>query len=358
MCVYKCGHCPECLAEKRKDYTVRSYFEMSFNNYNGYSPKFLTLTFDEEHYLECLKHGTFVREFQLFMKRLRKYVHDKLDNRTTIHYIRTVEIGKNGRLHFHVALFGVPFIPAAAYDGTLPKELRKDGRPKKRQICLWPCGFVKIKKLSSVGGLKYVCKYISKPTIDAQIKAYNVKRKAQVSKSFGVPCESLPNSYLKSLVDAPFVLIDGYKYFIGKYLCSKLLENSYDTEIVNKFRDKKINRECEQRQQLYKFCVDHLGYDCGCISLRSPRIDAVDEYTNLARLLYQSKHNTIEDFKKINRDLQKSVDTDFIELRAVVGRNKRTNQVYIKRYEYFSKYSNSEVETFDISTFSRCQVNG
>ena len=96
-CQWKCGVCPECLAEKRKDYTVRSYLELA-KGYKKIPPKFYTLTYNAMSYILSLRDKSFTRDWQLFVKRLRKYTGNK-----DIRYIRTVELGsQHERLHFHV----------------------------------------------------------------------------------------------------------------------------------------------------------------------------------------------------------------------------------------------------------------
>lgn len=70
-----------------------------------YWSKFLTLTFDEN-----IRDLTVANSmFTLFMKRLNYKLFSSKD--AIIKYLAIVEFQKNGRVHFHVVLFNLPFIP-------------------------------------------------------------------------------------------------------------------------------------------------------------------------------------------------------------------------------------------------------
>lgn len=94
-----CGQCIGCRLEKSRQWAVRCVHEAQLYQDNCY----ITLTYDDHNIPadNSLEH----RDFQLFMKRLRKKFSDK-----TIRYYMAGEYGeKNQRPHFHAALFNHDF---------------------------------------------------------------------------------------------------------------------------------------------------------------------------------------------------------------------------------------------------------
>ena len=94
-----CGQCMGCRLEKSRQWAMRCMHEASMHEENC----FITLTYNNE----SLPHlGSLVkRDFQLFMKRLRKKY-----NGRSIRYYHCGEYGEfNGRPHYHACLFGHDF---------------------------------------------------------------------------------------------------------------------------------------------------------------------------------------------------------------------------------------------------------
>lgn len=93
-----CGQCSGCRLERSRQWAVRCYHEASLHEENC----FVTLTYNKQHLpADC---SLRVREFQLFMKRLRK----KYGN--NIRYYACGEYGDtNGRPHYHACLFNHDF---------------------------------------------------------------------------------------------------------------------------------------------------------------------------------------------------------------------------------------------------------
>lgn len=94
-----CGQCIGCREDRAKSWAVRCMHEMRLHRENC----FITLTFDDE-FLPA--NGSLVkRDFQLFMKRLRKAFPNQV-----IRYLHVGEYGeKYGRPHHHAILFGIDF---------------------------------------------------------------------------------------------------------------------------------------------------------------------------------------------------------------------------------------------------------
>lgn len=99
-----CGQCVNCRLRRARDWATRCVHEAQMHEHNEY----ITLTYDDDHYTPSLIY----RDFQLFMKRLRKQraCFDVTTWQYTPRYYMAGEYGElNGRPHFHAALFGVRF---------------------------------------------------------------------------------------------------------------------------------------------------------------------------------------------------------------------------------------------------------
>jgi hypothetical protein len=174
-----CGQCIGCRLERSRQWAIRCLHEASLHNFNC----FITLTFDQKHLLDRSNPFTVdPRDFQLFMKRLRKRLwQDHLRRYTLLYRISGIfsksltrwlanklfnspryfscgEYGdKFGRPHYHACLFGVDFP-----DKVLWKEV--NGFPlytSKILSSLWPFGFSSIGAVSFESAA-YVARYIMK----------------------------------------------------------------------------------------------------------------------------------------------------------------------------------------------------
>lgn len=108
-----CGHCISCRLKYSRDWANRCMLEAQEHDHNY----FITLTYDNEHLppaLECVApetgeievspvHSLVKRDFQLFMKRLRKHYSDQ-----KIRFFGCGEYGAESmRPHFHIIAFGL-----------------------------------------------------------------------------------------------------------------------------------------------------------------------------------------------------------------------------------------------------------
>lgn len=93
-----CGQCVGCRLERSRQWAIRCVHEAQMHEQNC----FITLTYNDEHLPE--DRSIDVREFQLFMKRLRfKYG-------SGIRFFHCGEYGeKTRRPHYHAILFGLDF---------------------------------------------------------------------------------------------------------------------------------------------------------------------------------------------------------------------------------------------------------
>lgn len=130
-----CRTCTTCLAKRRRHWIGR----MSAERLSYKSACVLTLTYADAPY------DFRYRDFQLFVKRLRFHFPDR-----AIKYFVAGERGSlRGRIHFHVALFGLSLM-------DLRLVRRKIGH-----ISFWPHGHV-FGDDASPSSFAYIAKYITK----------------------------------------------------------------------------------------------------------------------------------------------------------------------------------------------------
>lgn len=133
-----CGHCFECLAAKRRDWTFRLWHE----NFFSLSSFFCTLTYNDEHLPAC---GVNKPDVQKFLKRLRK----RLDK---FRYFLVSEYGDQfARPHYHFLIFFRKFVSIT----DVVKEVE----------AAWPFGFVKIGDVT-ISSIQYCSKYCLKDKKD------------------------------------------------------------------------------------------------------------------------------------------------------------------------------------------------
>lgn len=95
-----CGKCPNCLADRRADWSLRLKIELD----NSLGAHFITLTYSDENmnYNENGVPSVSKKEMQLYIKRLRKRSINKL------RYYAVGEYGtKTKRPHYHILLFNL-----------------------------------------------------------------------------------------------------------------------------------------------------------------------------------------------------------------------------------------------------------
>lgn len=152
-----CGQCIGCRLERSRQWAIRCVHEASLYERNC----FITLTFAPEHL--PVSGSLDKRDFQLFMKRLRKKFG------AGVRYFHCGEYGeKNGRPHYHACLFNFDFSDRELW--SVRSGVRLD--VSKELQALWPFGF------STVGDVTfesaaYVARYITKKiTGEAAVAAY------------------------------------------------------------------------------------------------------------------------------------------------------------------------------------------
>lgn len=124
---------------QRAKNTVRRLINANVGQYDDITPKFMTLTYEENEtdITKCNKH------FKDFILRLNFYVfRSKLSK---LKYVSVIEFQERGAVHYHVVFFNLPYI--------------KNDRLR----AIWSHGFVRINKIKEVDNVgAYVTKYMTK----------------------------------------------------------------------------------------------------------------------------------------------------------------------------------------------------
>jgi hypothetical protein len=162
-----CGQCAGCRLAKAREWAVRCTHEAMMHERSS----FLTLTFSEaglvgrqNKYKDKDKQDIYslnVRDFQLFMKRLRKYVkkHCNFTNKD-ISYYHCGEYGEiNHRPHYHALLFGYDF--PDKYIWYKAKDKNKHLYRSEILEKLWPHGNSLIGNVTYESA-SYVARYVMK----------------------------------------------------------------------------------------------------------------------------------------------------------------------------------------------------
>lgn len=144
--VLPCGQCVGCLLERSRQWAMRCMHESQLHLDNS----FVTLTYGDEHLPEnaSLRY----RDFQLFMKRLRK-------TGVKARFFMCGEYGDQyGRPHFHACLFGVDFP-----DRVLFRKMASGCNLYTSRVLasLWPFGFCSIGDVTFESAA-YVARYVIK----------------------------------------------------------------------------------------------------------------------------------------------------------------------------------------------------
>ena len=195
LLVLPCGQCIGCRLERSRQWAIRISQEASLYDHNC----FITLTYMDK----CCPSSLVLRDFQLFMKRLRK----KFGN--GIRFFHCGEYGDlNGRPHYHAALLNFDFPDKKLYYSRngfnyyLSESLSN----------LWPFGIHLISDLTydSAG---YIARYVLKKiTGDAAVDAYKDKASPYVTMSrrpgIGTPWIE---KYLENVYNHDRVVVKGHE---------------------------------------------------------------------------------------------------------------------------------------------------
>jgi len=147
VCV-PCGRCIGCRLEYSRQWAIRCVHEASCYQSNV----FITLTFDNEHLARRTTPGLDKRDFQLFMKRLRK------EFGQGVRYYHCGEYGENfGRPHYHALIFNLDFTDKYLWQMRGQNRLYRSPTLER----LWPFGYSSIGEVTFESAA-YVARYVMK----------------------------------------------------------------------------------------------------------------------------------------------------------------------------------------------------
>lgn len=154
-----CGQCIGCRLERSRQWAMRCVHEASLYDENC----FVTLTYDDANFRSL---SLDYRDFQLFMKRLRKYFSGRV--------IRFYMCGEYGadfqRPHFHACLFNLDFADKVYFKKAGESKLYTSGVLSQ----LWPFGFSLIGSVTFESAA-YVARYcVAKKTGPGSSDHYRV----------------------------------------------------------------------------------------------------------------------------------------------------------------------------------------
>lgn len=214
---FKCGCCPECLADRARLWALRASAEARYN-----IGCMVTLTYDDYKYDN---RGKRVGELppradlplskehcQKFMKRLRKHF-----NGTEIKYIITAERGKRtNRAHYHAILFGVEFVDRIRY------------KTSKRGNIIYTS-----KTLTDIWG--HGIATIDCVNITAQVARYCTKYCAKDSRAddtFMLFSRGIGDRWLLENFNGIGYTLDGRQYTIPRTIWNKVIDERYKRNYV------------------------------------------------------------------------------------------------------------------------------
>lgn len=161
-----CGKCESCRLANAKQWTNRCLLELK----NHESSYFITLTYDDSHINRVQSYtddglifetGTLSkRDFQLFMKSLRKEYAKVYDNK--LRYFMCGEYGSHTlRPHYHIILFGLKLIDLELYKKS---SIGNNLYTSKWLNNIWKKGYVVIGEVTEQS-ISYTCRYVLKKTL-------------------------------------------------------------------------------------------------------------------------------------------------------------------------------------------------
>lgn len=209
-----CGKCLVCLSHKRTDWAFRLNQELKVSK----SAHFVTLTYSPKFCPEFVSK----RHIQLFLKRLRKRVKDR------VRYYAVGEYGsKYGRPHYHLILFNA--------DET---TVRQSWKTKSGE----DFGQVHVGKVTPAS-ISYALKYVVQPSVDGKFKPFAV-----MSRGYGLGLNYLTDEMAEwhRQADRNYTIVNGVKNRLPRYYKEKIWYHEEDRKRVSdlsKWQAIKANRQ-------------------------------------------------------------------------------------------------------------------
>lgn len=260
--ILPCGKCEKCLTLRAKNWSIRAMHEARYYSENS----FITLTYDDtqlpfnntkdDKNISQITHRggkndyntpatLYKRDFQLFMKRLRKYIYQTEGKK--IKYLMCGEYGEQRhRPHYHAIIFGYQFkdLELTSNNAGCEHNLYNSLQLNK----LWSHGIVKVGEVS-VKSVQYVCRYTMKKIYgDEAIEEYNDTKRIPpylavshgIGKQFYIQYEDqiLQNDYI--LHPEKMTKCQLPRYY------DKLIVKYHGEEKLNEIKQKRIDKAAKK----------------------------------------------------------------------------------------------------------------
>lgn len=238
-----CGQCVGCRLERSRQWAIRCVHEASMHEYNS----FVTLTYNDENVPHdfSLKY----RDFQLFMKRLRKQM-------PGVRFYMCGEYGEDfGRPHFHACLFGAFFPDRRLYSEREGIRLYTSASLDK----LWPSGFASVGDVTFESAA-YIARYVMKKITGSRAESHYERVDGYTGEIYAIEPEfnrmSLKpgigakwlEKYEKDVYPHDYVIVRGVKMKPPRYYDKRLKAlESLVSDVVAAGREKKaaaMSDEC------------------------------------------------------------------------------------------------------------------
>lgn len=243
-----CNGCIGCRLDRSEQWAVRCSHEAQMHEANS----FVTLTYSNEHLPE--NYSVSKREYQLFMKRLRKELTGK------VRYFACGEYGDQTlRPHYHALIFGYAFPDRE----TLRVNEKGHALYKSKQLeRLWPYGLHEIGNVEH-DSARYVAGYCMKKIGGDKAAAHYTRTHpvtgitVQVEREFQLQSTSPGigarwfDKFKTDAFPSDFLVVDGRQVMVPRYYFLKLKENEQQAlQRKRKLRSaapaKKANRTTER----------------------------------------------------------------------------------------------------------------
>lgn len=242
MITVPCGACIGCRLDRAQKWALRCLHESSLYEDNC----FITLTYDDDKIPE--NYSLEVKDFQKFMKRLRKAYPEK-----TIRFFHCGEYGEQThRPHYHACIFNFDFPDKK----ILPRDARKEPIYSSEILSsLWGKGHCSVGALT-YNSASYVARYILKKVTGQQAKNHYNGRKPEyitMSRRPGIGHEWIKENYKDIYPDDFVVLRGGQKFKAPKYYDTVYDEIDHKSLMLIKGRREKQakNNPDQKNHRLY-----------------------------------------------------------------------------------------------------------
>lgn len=321
-----CGKCPECIQQKRAEWSLRSAVEFDYCTKNGGYVYFDTLTYRDRDIPRYREHACFLRKhLQDFLKRIRKRIaKDYGIKERAFRYFYVSEYGhEHKRPHYHILFF----VPGSFPYTALKKYIKEE----------WIYGFTDLNSVKfPFRGVvqnqfccEYVAKYVSKP--DNYISSLYDHLKDELSKDefrrYFHPFHQQSTGFGEALLfdkknlehfKEMFCIFNRKKYTLPVYYVRKLYYNLVtNSDGSQSWRENDLG--CQFIPQ-YKYAL----YEDYTERLRA-FVDAVPQYLTISKVYHDVKlfldkdadlfsENSVSDFSSIDSICKffRCFDSDFL----------------------------------------------